>query len=101
MSACCTVKKSLDQPDTLADGGAVRDRSMADSWFGLYLPSVISVSEQVAREMSSKGELMQPTTVDPHPKLVEFWQREGLSPLNGMPLEQHGGDGRMVKEEQG
>lgn len=85
----------------LADGGAVRDRSMADSWFGLYLPLLISASEELAREMSSKGALVQPTTVDPHPKLVEFWQREGLSPLNGMPLEQEGGGGRTAKEEQG
>ncbi|TKA54511.1 hypothetical protein B0A53_03204 [Rhodotorula sp. CCFEE 5036] len=80
-------------------GGAVRDRSIADSWFGLYLPLLISASEQVAREMSSKGELLQPTTVDPHPKLVEFWQREGLSTLNGMPLEQQGGGGRTAEEQ--
>ena len=74
---------------------------MADSWFGLYLPLLISASEQLAREMSSKGALVQPTTVDPHPKLVAFWQREGLSPLNGMPLEKEGGGGRTAKEEQG
>jgi hypothetical protein len=95
----CTETGSLDEPDTPADGGAVRDRSIADSWFGLYLPLLISASEQVAREMSSKGELLQPTTVDPHPKLVEFWQREGLSTLNGMPLEQQGGGGRTAEEQ--
>ncbi|GAA5877313.1 hypothetical protein JCM3774_001634 [Rhodotorula dairenensis] len=69
-------------------GGAVRDRSMADSWFGLYLPSLISASRRSAREMASKGELLQPTVVDPHPKLVEYWKKEGLSVLNGMPLEE-------------
>ncbi|GAA5985625.1 hypothetical protein JCM10908_007047 [Rhodotorula pacifica] len=67
-------------------GGAVRDRSMADSWFGLYLPPLISASEQLAREMASTGDLLQPLKVDPHPKLVEFWKDQGLSLLNGMPV---------------
>lgn len=61
---------------------------MADSWFGLYLPSLISATHQIAREMADKSELTQPIIVDPHPKLVEYWQNEGLSEVNGMPPEQ-------------
>lgn len=61
---------------------------MAESWFGRHLPALIAAAETLARELAAKSELRKPTLIEPHPALVEYWTAAGLSPINGMPLEE-------------
>ncbi|BGP58255.1 hypothetical protein JCM8202v2_005916 [Rhodotorula sphaerocarpa] len=87
------VYQSTDEWVPLIDGnsfygGANRDLSMAESWFGRHLPALIAAAEKLAQEMAAKGELRKPELIEPHPALVEYWAAAGLSPVNGMPLEE-------------
>lgn len=68
-------------------GGAVKDMTMSNSWYGQHLPGLIKLALARADAMVAKGELRQPVLVDPHPALVAEWVRRGKNPQNGMDLE--------------
>ncbi|BGP20205.1 hypothetical protein JCM10213v2_008342 [Rhodosporidiobolus nylandii] len=65
-------------------GGAVKDLTMADSWYGQHLPSLIHASLARAHTLSApaKGKEaalpFQPTYTDPHSDLVEEWRVNGF-----------------------
>ncbi|GAA6034730.1 hypothetical protein JCM8097_001142 [Rhodosporidiobolus ruineniae] len=66
-------------------GGAVKDMTMADSWYGQYLPALIRASHARARKLATKASNpsdestlpFQPVFVDPHPDLVADWKKAG------------------------
>ncbi|GAA6020594.1 hypothetical protein JCM10207_008679 [Rhodosporidiobolus poonsookiae] len=65
-------------------GGAITDLTMADSWYGQNLPSLIHASLARAHQLSSaaKGDKaalpFQPTYTDVHPTLREEWEEFGF-----------------------
>ncbi|GAA5850432.1 hypothetical protein JCM9279_001414 [Rhodotorula babjevae] len=73
-------------------GGAVKDMTMANSWYGQHIPGLIKLALERADQIVAAGSVKQPELVDPHPALVAQWKRRGKNPQNGMDL---------VKEEEG
>ncbi|KWU45527.1 hypothetical protein RHOSPDRAFT_32830 [Rhodotorula sp. JG-1b] len=70
-------------------GAALRDVSMAESWFGRYLPLLIVAVKEVeapAAGDDDEAPQIEPQVVDPHPDLVAQWTAKGLNPKNGMPM---------------
>ncbi|POY75493.1 hypothetical protein BMF94_1395 [Rhodotorula taiwanensis] len=68
-------------------GAATTDRTMADSWFGRFLPPLLAALRARERDdvEARRGPLL-PQIIEPHPELVAEWVAEGLDPTNGMPL---------------
>ncbi|GAA5871596.1 hypothetical protein JCM3774_006307 [Rhodotorula dairenensis] len=69
-------------------GASLQDFGMAESWFGRYLPLLISMAKEAAGAGAEGpvGVLIEPEVVDPHPDLVAQWKAQGLDPQNGMPI---------------
>ncbi|GAA5908535.1 hypothetical protein JCM8208_002657 [Rhodotorula glutinis] len=69
-------------------GGAVKDMTMSNSWYGQHLPGLIKLVLARADQIVAEGNVRQPKLVDPHPALVAEWVRKGKNPENGMDLAQ-------------
>ncbi|GAA5969781.1 hypothetical protein JCM8115_001843 [Rhodotorula mucilaginosa] len=71
-------------------GAALRDVSMAESWFGRYLPLLIVAAKEVEAfgggGDDDEATQIEPQVVDPHPDLVAQWTAKGLDPKNGRPM---------------
>ncbi|GAA6008363.1 hypothetical protein JCM10207_000101 [Rhodosporidiobolus poonsookiae] len=93
-------------------GAAVKDNTMADSWYGQNLPSLIRASLLVARRIA-RGTVrdddlpFQPVYVDPHPDMVKMWTENGRDPITGeseeegyVPLEKREKREQLEKREE-
>ena len=90
-----TARATADPPSltlALADGGAVKDMTMSNSWYGQHLPGLIKLVLARADQIVAEGKVKQPTLVDPHPALVAEWVRKGKNPQNGMELAKEEGE---------
>ncbi|GAA5945676.1 hypothetical protein JCM3775_000007 [Rhodotorula graminis] len=67
-------------------GGAVKDMTMSNSWYGQHLPGLIRLVLQRADQIVAEGNVRQAKLVDPHPALVAEWVRKGKNPQNGMDI---------------
>ncbi|GAA5982890.1 hypothetical protein JCM11641_002618 [Rhodosporidiobolus odoratus] len=65
-------------------GGAVKDLTMANSWYGQFLPTLISASLARAKTLSAvangneKKLPFQPKYTNPHPELIAEWKKKGF-----------------------
>ncbi|GAA5863552.1 hypothetical protein JCM8547_007283 [Rhodosporidiobolus lusitaniae] len=71
-------------------GGAMRDFTMSDSWYGQHLPSLIRAARKRSNALASSPATndglalpYQPVFVDPHPDLVEEWRVNGYNTVWG------------------
>ncbi|BGP43531.1 hypothetical protein JCM10449v2_007566 [Rhodotorula kratochvilovae] len=68
-------------------GGAVKDLTMVNSWYGQHLPGLIQLSLERAEAIVKAKATREPELVDPHPALVAYWKQKGWNQTNGMKLE--------------